>query len=121
DLPQLICHNMKIVDEPFGGGGDRAFLAHRLGDVAISGEQDAPVLLEARKQQAPAPFPGKGLVLLRESLGELLETLGRVELSPDRRGGARPPGGGGGPRGAFRPPPPPLPPRGSACATPRAL
>src|ERR1043165_1617558 len=54
DFAQLFFDDVKVINEPFGCGRDRAFVANGVCERAIGGDQLATVLFETRQQLAPA-------------------------------------------------------------------
>ena len=83
DLADLLLDEVIVVEQPFGGGGDRAALVDRAGDGAIRAEQSRFVLLQAGGERPPVRRSrGDGLGH-RETLGMLLETLDAEELLAD--------------------------------------
>jgi hypothetical protein len=57
DLAELLLDDVEVVEEPLGGGRDRAVLADGVGQRAVGLDQHAAVLLGAR-QQLPTPAGG---------------------------------------------------------------
>ena len=90
DLDQLLVDDVEIVDQPFGGGGDRAFLLDFFGEGAIGVEERAGVVLEAIEE--PRAFPGRpGVDAVRagQRLGVLREPLRTEDLPADGLQGRR--------------------------------
>ena len=83
-VPEPLVDDVKVVDEPFRGGSDRALVADDLGDRAVAAEEDPPVVSQPRRQGGGVRG-GCGGALRREALGVLLEALGAQELVADRR------------------------------------
>ena len=84
DLPELLVHDVEVVEEPLRGGRDLALLPDRLGDVPVRGQEDPPVL--ANPGEKIPSFGGLlgGACGRRQALGVLLQALGAKELGADR-------------------------------------
>ncbi len=52
DLPDLLVHHVKVVEEPLLGLRNLALLSNRIDDVPVAGEQYLPVLADAGQQPA---------------------------------------------------------------------
>ena len=50
DFAQLFFDNMKIINQPFGGGRNRVFILNRFGERTISGNQDFPIVFQTRQK-----------------------------------------------------------------------
>ena len=83
DRPQRVVHDVKVVEKPLGGGGERADLADDRGDRAIALEEDPSVVAHARRAGTTAPALGQD-ALGGEALGVLLQPFGTEEFRADR-------------------------------------
>src|SRR6185312_912160 len=84
NLMNLLVHEMKIVDEPIGGGSDGAFILNRHGDGGIGRAQHTVVLAKTLGQ---SPIRGRrwGDTLSDcQAFAMLLEPLDAKEFGADR-------------------------------------
>ena len=80
DLANLRLDDVVVVDQPFRSGSDRAPLPDRLGDGAMSVEQCAAVVVQARSQWPDCAGPGRDALSGREAFRMLLESLGAEDF-----------------------------------------
>ncbi len=83
DLPDLLLDDVEVVEQPVGGGRDRARLAARLRDRPVRPDEHPRVLAQPRQQVPPAPLPGMAGLFGGEHPRELLELLHGEELCPE--------------------------------------
>ena len=84
DPPDLFLHNVEVVEEPLRGGGDLAFLPHRLGNVAVSGQKHLGVVPDPREKVPSLEAFGSGALCHRQALSVLLQALDAEDLGADR-------------------------------------
>jgi hypothetical protein len=84
DFAQLFVHNMEVVDQPFGRGGDHALFTDGLGNSPIRCEEHPPVGQHAWQQLTVLPRRGRDLLGRGKTLGVLLKTLAAEEFGPNR-------------------------------------
>ena len=88
DLPQLLVHDVEVVDQPFRGRRDGSLLPDGPGDDAVGFAQDAAVVLHPRQEWA-APRRARDGLGGGQTLGVLLESLDAEQLRTDRLFGRR--------------------------------
>jgi len=86
DLADLRLDDMKIVDQPLGGGSDWIVILGRLRDGAIRAEQGPFVVSKPRGKRSADPGPQRDALRGREALGMLLEALRAEQFRSDRSG-----------------------------------
>ena len=79
----LLFDQVKVIEQPFGGGSDAPALVHGEGR-AIEGSQDLLVLIQPGEQPVGAA-PGDDLVIRRERLGMARQLFDAEQLRPQRR------------------------------------
>ena len=84
DFANLLLDYVKIVDQPLGGGCDRAFLADRGCDRSIGIEQDPPVFPQPCRQPPPGLRLRGDRLRGREALGMLFEALGAEQFGANQ-------------------------------------
>ena len=84
DFADLPLHEMVVVDQPFGGRGDRALLANRLGDCAIGVEQHRFVVDESTRQRIALGRLRRDGLRGREAPRVFLQPLHAEELCANR-------------------------------------
>ncbi len=91
DLPDLLLDDVEIVQQPLGGGRDRACLPTRLRDRLVRSDERPCVLPQPREQMPPPPLPGVDRLPGRELAGELFQSLRGEELRTQGGGECRHP------------------------------
>jgi len=76
DLPELLVHDVEVVEEPFFSECDLALCTDRLDAAVISVEKCAPVVADSRKQIASAAALFRGAIRGGQALGVPLQALG---------------------------------------------
>src|ERR1700720_134504 len=84
NLANLLLDDMKVIDQPFGGGGYGALFANRGRGASIHVEQDSRVGAEARRDRASGAGAVGNALRNRERLAMLLETLDTEQFGADR-------------------------------------
>jgi hypothetical protein len=84
DFAELLFDDVKVIDQPFGGGRDRAPAAHRLGERAVGGDEQAPVLLQPRQKPPAATPPGIDSVFGCQRRRVLLQAFNAIQLFTNR-------------------------------------
>ena len=75
NFAKLFLNDIKIIDQPFGCGGDRAALLNGAGRGAIILQQDASIFQNARNERPALPDILRGDLGSGEIFGVLLETF----------------------------------------------
>ena len=84
DLAELLVDDREVVDEPFGGGGDGAFVLDRASQNAVRLQQDAAVLGDPGLDGVSPARRIRDLLGGGQGLGMLLQTFHAEELGEDR-------------------------------------
>ena len=84
DLADLRLDDMKIVDQPLGGGSDWIVILGRLRDGAIRVKQGPVVVSEPLGKRSTDPRSLHDALRGRQALGMLLEALSAEQLRSDR-------------------------------------
>jgi len=98
DPPELLVHDVEVVEDPLRGGGDLLLRQDRPGDVPVRGQQDLGVLANPREEVPASAALVDDAMRRGQALGVLLQALDAEELRPDRflqRGGGVDDGGRG--------------------------
>ncbi len=90
DLPQLLVHDVEVIDEPFRRRRDRALLTDGVRDHSIRFTKHTTVVLDPPQETLPAARPLHDGLGSRQALRVLLETFDTEELGADRVFGRRP-------------------------------
>src|SRR5512144_2505832 len=81
DLTELFLHNVKIVHQPFGRRRNRPFRTDRLGERAISRQEDTPILLDPWQQSTCRTSFSSNRLRRGETLGMLFQTFDTEKFS----------------------------------------
>ena len=87
DLAQLLFDNVKVVQQPFGGGRDRLTGVQSLCTRPIGGKQGSGVVLDPADQTGHSHrAPPRHSLSGGQGQGMMLQTLDPEKIGPDRRG-----------------------------------
>src|SRR5712672_966340 len=83
NFANLLLDNMKVIDQPFGGGGYRTLFTNRGRGAAIDFEQDSGVGADPRRYRASRAGAVGDALRNRQRLAMQLETLDTEQLRAD--------------------------------------
>jgi hypothetical protein len=82
NLTQLLFHDMKVVDQPFGRRRDGPAFSDRIDECSVTLEQFATIIFQSRQQQRATPG-FDGLMLSGQGARVLLEAFDAEQFFPD--------------------------------------
>ncbi|MEI2808495.1 MAG: hypothetical protein V9G18_21900 [Albidovulum sp.] len=86
DLPELLFHEVEVVEQPFRGRGDRLAFLHRPGADAVSVEENRRILPDAPAEALDPRPPGRcDLLGGGKAFGVMLQPFDAEKLGTDRR------------------------------------
>ena len=84
NFPHLLFNDVKVVEQPFGGGRDGAPCGHRARDAAVRLDEDFGIVFDPGEKPAPSGRLKRDPLGRREALGMLLQAFDAEEFGPDR-------------------------------------
>src|SRR5262245_47874141 len=84
DLAQLLIHDVEVIYQPFSSRRDGKFFADRLGDHAITVEQNPAVFPDTPREEAPFALVGGDMLRRGRAFGVLFESFDAEEFCADQ-------------------------------------
>ncbi len=85
DFPNLLLHDVEIVEKPLAGRGNLVAGLRRLGQHSKIGDQPVRIFLEAAAKGFPNPCRPANRLRFCETFGVLFKALGTEQFGPDRQ------------------------------------